>query len=376
MSGDIHVLHGIGHILNTDNVKPDIDLEELERKMINGGLIQKVQDPQDKFNDEMKNTARKLGINFNEFSRPQKAPSTISNTSFTPRYKPPPQPEEEDPPENSESEDSEDREEPEDTEESPRRPPSPPPRLSSANANYSGSNYNSNNASLTGGSASYSEPVQVSDFRFGSGYSDRADDLRSRTLEQERRSHINSVNAEMGAITSFSFEREKKEDMKCQMLEEIDSLIFSLQEEDADLSRIPKVDRNSTFEEVEMVLKMLRHKNDRSRYCSFAEEFLMFGAYGLEELFNGERTWFGRYKPDLRGYHTQVNIKLRRMRHDTSTVVGEIMKGYDIGAGARILLELVPNMILYSKMRAQQHNEPGLHSEEEMHQASERIRGL
>jgi hypothetical protein len=93
----------------------------------------------------------------------------------------------------------------------------------------------------------------------------------------------------------FSFEKEKREDMKCAMLAEIDSLMGNLAEEDVDLTRIPRVDRNSSYEEVEIVLKMLRHKNDHTRYCSFAEEFLLFGAYALEELFDGKRTWFGRY---------------------------------------------------------------------------------
>jgi hypothetical protein len=194
-------------------------------------------------------------------------------------------------------------------------------------------------------------------------------------MEQERREHIDTV---MGNTDSggFSFEKEKREDVKCAMLAEIDSLMGSLVEEDIDLTRIPRVDRNSSYDEVEAVLKMLRHKNDHTRYCSFAEEFLLFGAYGLEELFDGKRTWFGRYQPDLTGWHNHVNIKLRRMRHDTGQLVNGVMQDYNIGPGARVLLELLPNMVLYSKMRKQQHHQPGIFNDDEMLRHQQNIRDL
>jgi hypothetical protein len=121
---------------------------------------------------------------------------------------------------------------------------------------------------------------------------------------------------------------------------------------------------------------MLRHKNDHARYCSFAEEFLIFGAYALEELFDGKRKWFGRYQPDLTGWHNHVNVKIKRMQHDTSKIVSEVMQDYNIGSGARLLLELVPSMILYSKMRKQQHGEPGLFSDMSMADASRNLRSL
>jgi hypothetical protein len=148
----------------------------------------------------------------------------------------------------------------------------------------------------------------------------------------------------------FSREYEKKEDIKASMLDEIDFLMSCLGSEDVDISRIPVVSRSSSFEDVRETLSSLRYKQDRIRYCSFAEEFILFGAYGLEELFNGERSWLGR-QPDLTGWHNQVTVKLRRMRHDTSTVVSAVMEDYNIGPGARILLELIPNMFLHSRRK-------------------------
>ena len=37
--GDVHIVTGMDAIVNPDNIKPGIDLKELERQMINGGLI-------------------------------------------------------------------------------------------------------------------------------------------------------------------------------------------------------------------------------------------------------------------------------------------------------------------------------------------------
>jgi hypothetical protein len=83
------------------------------------------------------------------------------------------------------------------------------------------------------------------------------------------------------------------------------------------------------------------------------------GAHGLEELFDGKRMWFDKYQPDLTGWHNNVNTKLKRMRHDTGQIVSSIMHDYNISPSVRILMELVPNMILYSNQRKEQHGQPG-----------------
>jgi hypothetical protein len=76
----------------------------------------------------------------------------------------------------------------------------------------------------------------------------------------------------------------------------------------------------------------------------------------MEWLFDGKKSYMGR-TPDITGWSASVNVKLRRMRFDTSTFVSEIMEGYDLGPGTRILLELVPSLVLYSKMRKSQHSD-------------------
>jgi hypothetical protein len=323
--GDTHVISGIDAILNTENVKNGINLRDLSERMISDGLIGEMpKDPTDRFNDELKDAAQRLGIAFDE------QPAKFKNVSIDGQA---------------------------------RAPPSEAwPKTSVGSVPESVSNNAPDDLGLR-------REIDVPRLKLGP-------DMKIHTEEQERRSHIESVIGSNDSGTNFSFEKEKKEDMKCQMLAEIDQLTGALLEEDVDLTRIPEVSKNSTYSEVETVLKMLRHKNDHTRYCSFAEEFLLFGAYALEDLFDGKRTWFGRYNPDLGGWHNHVNVKLKRMKHDTGQVVSDIMRDYNIGPTARIILELVPNMILYSKMKTEQHGMGGLYTDTELTNATEHIRSL
>ena len=161
-----------------------------------------------------------------------------------------------------------------------------------------------------------------------------------------------------------------------QLLEQIDMLITSLQDEGINISRIPHVDSSSSIKEIESVHKILRLKNDRNRYCSFAEEGILAGAHTLEWLFDGKKTYMGR-RPDLRGWSATVNIKLRRMRYDTSTVVSNLMQENDIGSGWRIGLELIPSLFLFSRMKGnQQYNNNNTISNEEMNTAMNKIRDM
>lgn len=355
--GDIHILSGISEIVNVENIRPGVDLRELEQKMISGGLIQKTRDPQDKFNEELRNTAAKLGINFESFGTTSGAAMPDDESSSS---------------DESSSDDEEDEPAPQPSYDAPR-PATPPHDSGRDSAGYSrdSAGYSRDSATYVArDSAGYGRDGGTAPFKFGTGYRSPSappisdPSLREKTIEQERRSHINMVNQEMGVQSiGFSFEKEKREDIKLQMLDEISSLMTTLQEEDVDLSRIPQVDARSSYEDVESVLKILRHKNDRSRYCSLAEEFAIFGAYLLEDLFDGKKMWFGRYRPDLVGWHNQVNCKLRRMRHETSQLMGSIMQDNNIGDWTRILLELVPNAILYSRMRKQQYGQETIYND-------------
>lgn len=378
MSSDAHILKGMDAIINFDNVKPGIDLKELENKFINGGIVsQKVKDPQDRLNDELRIAAQKLGINFDDVGVKKQARNdagTVRNDTSTrvTTVKLSPQVVKAQWKDDYDVNNDADNDVDTDADNDHDADDNNNDNYNNGNNDNDDDNYNSVN-----NDGNQSLHTQHSPFaRVGSTVSNSNGSLLSHTLEQERRSHIDSILRPDNKL-SFSLEKEKREDMKCAMLAEIDSLLSSLKMEDVDLGRIPNVDMKSSYEEIETILKILRHKNDQTRCQSFAEEVMMFAAYGLEDVFDGKRTYFGRWNPDLTGWHNHLNVKLKRCRYDTGQVVGAFMEDYNIGPGARIAIEVIPNMFLYSKMRKQQYNSPSLSvSDNEVEQASQRIRDM
>jgi hypothetical protein len=175
--------------------------------------------------------------------------------------------------------------------------------------------------------------------------------LRNMTQEERKQEKISQVlNNIDDRELEFNIEKEKEEDDRASLMEQIDMLKITLEDDGIDISGVPKLVKNSSMKEVQTVYKILRLKNDRNRYCSFAEELILSGAYGFEYLFDGKKEWFGR-QPDLTGWSSTVKIKLRRMKFETSTFVGEVMAEYNMSAGMRLVLELLPSMFLYSRNR-------------------------
>jgi hypothetical protein len=175
--------------------------------------------------------------------------------------------------------------------------------------------------------------------------------LRHMTQEERKQDKINQVLHDIDdRELEFNVEKEKDEDDKASLLEQIDMLKITLEDDGVDVSGVPQITKNSSMNDVHNIYKILRLKNDRNRYCSFAEELILSGAYGMEYLFDGKKEWFTK-NPDLTGWSSTVKVKLRRMRFETSTFVQEVMQEYNMSAGMRLALELLPSMFLYSRNR-------------------------
>lgn len=205
-------------------------------------------------------------------------------------------------------------------------------------------------------------------------YKPKQDSYMGRITEEQKKQRILKHVLNGVEDHKFSVEKEKEEDDKAILLEQIDMLLTNLKDEGVDVERIPTVGNNSPIEDIENVHKILRLKNDRNRYCSFAEECILAGSHTLEWLFDGKKTYMGKH-PDLRGWSATVNIKLRRMRYDTSTFVSSVMQDYNLSHGTRILFELLPSLFLYSKMKKSQYAD-NLITSDEMNSAIDRIRDI
>jgi hypothetical protein len=149
----------------------------------------------------------------------------------------------------------------------------------------------------------------------------------------------------------FDMEKEEEEDNKLYMINDICELRQLLEDDGVDTSNIPNVNKDSSFQDVNDVYKILRLKNDKNRFRCMGEEAILLIARALEYAFDGEREWFGR-KPDLVGWEDTVKVKLRRMRHDTALLVQDIVKTNKISPLTRILLELLPSAFLFGRTKA------------------------
>jgi hypothetical protein len=176
-----------------------------------------------------------------------------------------------------------------------------------------------------------------------------SDEQRKQRILQSALSNINTH--PMQNSEKFSFDIEKSNDKKKMLLEQINMLRTNLDDDGIKIADIQLVTSDNTFDEVESVYKQLRYRNDHARYCSFANEFAQMGALGLEWAFDGRKSYIG-FKPDLTGWSSTLNIKMRRLSYETSSLVSDGMREYNVGNFTRVLLELVPSIFLHAKMRA------------------------
>lgn len=284
---------GLSSLMKDDDLESNMDLAELEREIANGAAAMDVK--------EEVNAADEYQKEMDRFTRNFDMPS-----NFEPELEPVEIPIEHTP-------------------EPIPSPPSPPAQQQP----YSRNQYNDN----------LWDPMSSNDTQ-----------INRMTQEERKQTVINNVFRDVDDDIGFDIEKERDEDDKAALLEQIDMLKTTLDDDGIDISGIPPIDKRSSVKEIRDVYKILRLKNDRNRYCSFAEEVILSGAYGMEYLFDGKKEWFGR-RPDLTGWPSTVKVKLRRLRFETSTFVKEVMQNYNMSPSIRLLLELLPSMFLYSRNR-------------------------
>jgi hypothetical protein len=311
---------GMAEILANDD--EDLDFEDLEKSIINGMEFKKKDMPtHDKLEQEYEQEADSLFKQFNLSN------DDVYDTDKTSRSKPSAPP----------------------LDWGPYSQPNKPSSKPSSNDSDSDSSSESDTDSDTGEG---DKNMFSSNAESWSPSKPTDPHLSQMTNEERRQHHINKVLGKMEKNDDDStfVQQEEEEDEMARIMEQIDLLRTNLESEGVDLSRIPEVHTHTNRKDARAILRMLQIKNDRLRYCDMFEEGILAMAYALEGAFDGKKEYFGT-KIDLVGWPDTVKVKLRRMRYNTSSFVGDIMKGYNIGHGWRILLELLPSLFLYSRDR-------------------------
>jgi len=313
---------GLHELVNPEEVKPGIDLKQLEQQLLKGGYTNKPIElpPMSKFEDELHKFSESLGLDVGK-STPKSVtfdPFDVSSVNtFTSK-------------------------------------PTPAPIISTFDTInevlpdpgplYSHTQYtvDSTLGATNGGFIpSYGTPAPPS-FNIDDA------ELTEKTAEQQRRAHIDNV---LGLDSvGVDFDAERREEAKCYMLAQIDDLRTSLIEDGIDVSRIPQITVQSSYGDVETVLKILDHKANQARCTTWAHELMLFGTMGLENVFDGKRDFMG-FTPNLTGYSKHVNVKMRRLKHDAGRVVHQFVQDNNISPLFRLAFETIPSMFLYSRRR-------------------------
>jgi hypothetical protein len=347
MSNNSRVLYGVGSIINHQNTRPNMNVDEIARKLIDDGIIGVTatvseEDPTDKFNAELNLISRKLGIELSDKKCEGSAPTStpVLATAFRPRT-----------PNLSYNA----------TEAEPEMGPEDNANSSSRSSDSSDSDIGAppairNNNAITNYSSRPNPPQ-----------SSRSGNFKEYTCEQIRRRHIENVISEYPNKTSedYSFVHVKEEQKKTTLLGEIDALLDDLHEEGVDLSRIPKVNMDSSMVDINNVLESLKYKAGRARGSDMAEYLIMLLAKGAEYLCNGKRDIAG-FKPDLTGWSHTIAPKVRRLRNPAGEIVHKAIEESGLGPVGQIMLEIVPSAILYSTTQNSQIKDEGVFRDADM----------
>jgi hypothetical protein len=210
-----------------------------------------------------------------------------------------------------------------------------------------------NKVSFSNSTPSYDSYRPNNQYSADSNHHDYSNDheyVEKVTMEQQKQEIIDNVISDYQQVEPFDIEKTREEDEKDNLLEQIDSLIDILTDDNVNLSRVPRVDKNSSIEQIKSVLKWLTIKNDRLRFGTLADEIILAGCGALERLFDGKKMYFGT-SPDLTGWSDTARVKLSRSRYTTSSIVGNVIQNSNIGPVTRLFIEFVPSIILYSNRR-------------------------
>ena len=275
---------GLSNLIRDDDIASNMDLAELEREIANGAHISQEEEINvaEEYRKEMDRMSRNFDIGVSDHDKTKLSVSTELSPVNSPIRSPTHSP-----------------------------PSSPTPSNHPKNTIPSYSSYNSPRQSQINDYGAKSNPNDKVNW---DAYESGDSQMRNMTTEERRQDKINNVLRDIDdRELEFNIDKEREEDDKASLLEQIDMLKITLEDDGVDITGVPSINKQSSMKDIQNVYKILRLKNDRNRYCSFAEELILSGAYGMEYLFDGKKEWFNK-KPDLTDWSSSVKIKLRRMR--------------------------------------------------------------
>ena len=288
-------IHGISAFINKDDIRSNVDLEDIEKKIVSGNLFVD--------NDEAENTvALQYADAMNMIFEDNKEEiDVISKKSYMTHN-------------------------------------------IQDNFNDSDDNFNEEyqgNINDINSFKNYNKPYSINNSNYNSNYK----------LENQKKSNIlnqflNTNNNINKTTDKYNSEPENLEEDKELMIEQIENLKNELEMENVDVSKY-EINRNESYIKIQETWKKLKLKSQYKTYANMFNESILVGTEFVEWAFDGERDYMG-YKPNMTGWSDTVKIKLKRMRLESASFVSGVMQNYQMSSGMSIFSQLAISAVLYS----------------------------
>ena len=134
-----------------------------------------------------------------------------------------------------------------------------------------------------------------------------------------------------------------------------------------DLKDYPKPKDDMPIAYLEALKSQLLALNQRSTSSELVEEGIMLATKGLGKIFNGKREILG-VRPQLKNFHGTAQIKLRRLRYETSqilpSIMGTTMQNPILKVGASLGIGMLLHSGLASKVDKEDSEDDGYDSDD------------
>lgn len=314
-------IEGIHNMIKSSDIDSNIDLKEIEKKIINGDLY-------------VDDVNRKSASQRYKETMQQLMKGTIQIDNESPR---------------------------DETTNVPNRDPSVGSDRDVYNENYNNMmdyhSVKSHNDRRARDTNSYYDPNRSEKYD-QSNYNQQKNYYQQKTKEEERQAalkqFLNLDKEEPGISDKYELDHERLVDDKVYMVEQIDDLIDELQVDRND-SRY-RINDEDNYDTVRTVWERLQYKSQLRTYNALFNEAILLLPEVVEHIFDGKKEYFG-YKPCMTGWSDTVKIKLRQMKPQTSKVVSGLVQNYKIGEASSIIFQLFLSGVLYSQTRRKENEE-------------------
>lgn len=143
----------------------------------------------------------------------------------------------------------------------------------------------------------------------------------------------------------------RDDDRRAEMLKDISELRDLIEKSGHQVNDLSQVDSSADIRDIERCYRSYRKYYDDVKFTNTSDDWVKIFAFGLEHLFDGKKTYFKQYSPNLTDYYKTIQTKTRFMRYDLSRAISKFSKQNNVHWIGTAVFTLIPSMIVYSRQK-------------------------